>query len=316
MHLVITLPHRQNTIPLVSTQRITKENVTRILLQEPSGEPFDYPAEHVCSNMNTHADTSLLTIKAISQNVVKHQPLNYHLHRTNCEWRFALWMPVRTLLSKCGTQRLPRAINVTIYTAYYHIELEQVIVVSNTNTMTTSIAYIPGTTPFLPVPLHTLAESSAPDDPALIYPIAVENVDHTSEKRVYFYTIFPLWEIGMFPSNVSELQLTLLHTTMTAGYELFTQAWLLESKDENVNFTLELETFHVLDAITTLYEYQLVIMEYLSEYAPYLMTNVRLYTYEEQNSTELKPLEVGKYSFNKHLHILSIRFTFQWFIFI
>lgn len=289
--MVITLPHQQNTIPLVSTQLINTETVASIVLQEPPSNAYDYPEEHVCSNMNNNSDNSLLT----RNTDLSYQPLYSHLNRTTCEWQFTAWVPVNALLTKCRAQRFPRAINLTMYTTYVHIELKQVQVIDlPLKVMTTSIAYIPGTTPFLPVPLHTRSMSTSTDDPALMYPITIEAIGHTS---VYFYTIMPLWRRATpASSNVSDLHLTLLHTKMSPGHELYTQAWLLKSVNRGLNFSIQLESFDVYDTNNpSIYEFSLIIKRHLNGYVPYLMTTIKLHTSEEQNITDLEqPLVIGK----------------------
>lgn len=282
--MVITLPNRPNTIPLVSAKQIDMENVSSLLLGGSTSHADVQPSEYYCDN---HTNNGLLN------EILNQRPFYDYLDREACKWNFALWLPVNRLLFEYGATRSPGVINVTINVVYVRMEVETGNVIPLAlNVMTTSIAYIPDTTPFLPVPLHTLAKHSTADNPALIYPITIEMVDEMSEKHVYFYTTMPFLEgaVLTLPSeHVPGLELTLLNTKMSADCELYTQAWLLKTVHEDLNYTIRLEFF---DAIEL--EFPLVVMRHQTiGYAPYLMTNIYVYTSEEQKSVDLEPIFVG-----------------------
>ena len=205
------MPHRPNSIPLLSTHPIVNRTTNHGM-----DAPF-------CSTLIPGKGTGWL----------KDEPFYNHLDREQCEWEFTKWLPVEDWISRCGGVRSNRFdsivnyINISVYIAYEQYGLSLV----QTSTCSARIEYIrqQESTPFLPPPLLTLPASNEKAD-AFIYPVAVHG--SSSVVYVYFYSILPL---GI---STNSSHLSLLHMDGTSNGSK--QAWRLEL-DQTLPSTIPVE---------------------------------------------------------------------------
>ncbi len=267
VEISISLPHVDNSLPLILTENLREVDIDAILLET------SYATKQVCSSIGNF-ETSLSTNGGMSW----YSSLDYD----SCTWMFNTWLPMEHLLQcKANVTFYNFQMAIDIHVVYFYVDVNQTIQQTAVHSLKSELMFSPASL-CLPAPIYYHPKTHNMNmEESYVYPIAVNHLTN----EIYFNSVADYGStlFGSFFQN-----LTLLHNSTQRK-----RAWKLWSNESVSTLGVMFHEYGSANCTTVSAPHKLTLKFHENTCFPVLRYNLIVHLKGNSSSSE-SVFEIGK----------------------